>query len=81
MAALTDRVTYILEQCHGKQVLHLGCTDWPYTEQKLRGGALLHEQIAKIASSLVGVDADGEGVRYFHQIGFPVSAAITRAAL
>jgi cyclopropane fatty-acyl-phospholipid synthase-like methyltransferase len=52
-------------------VLHLGCTDWPYTQQKLAGGALLHALIADRAASLVGVDADAEGVAWLQGHGFP----------
>ncbi|MFN7138420.1 MAG: methyltransferase domain-containing protein [Limisphaerales bacterium] len=67
---ITDRITYILKQCSGKRVLHLGCTDWPYTESKLQQEALLHSKIAKVAKSLVGMDADQAGVEYFRKIGF-----------
>ncbi len=66
----TDRVDYIIEECRGKHVLHLGCTDWPYTEAKIAGQALLHEKITHVATSLVGVDADEEGVSYFRKIGY-----------
>ncbi|MDB6026134.1 MAG: hypothetical protein JWM68_2357 [Verrucomicrobiales bacterium] len=65
-----DRVTYIVNECRGKRILHLGCTDWPYTEAKLSGGALLHAKINEVAGSLTGVDADEEGVAYFRKIGF-----------
>ena len=67
----TDRLTYILEQCTGRKVLHLGCTDWPYTERKLAGGALLHAKLQEVTAALVGVDADQAGVAYFQQHGFP----------
>lgn len=52
------------------RVLHLGCTDWPYTKQKLAGGALLHARIHAVATSLVGIDSDQEGVACFRQLGF-----------
>jgi predicted TPR repeat methyltransferase len=68
---LVDRVSYLVEACHRKRVLHLGCTDWPYTEQKLASGSLLHARISSVASSLVGVDADPQGVACFRQMGFP----------
>jgi 2-polyprenyl-3-methyl-5-hydroxy-6-metoxy-1,4-benzoquinol methylase len=68
---LVDRVTYILENCRGKHVLHLGCTDWPYTEKKAASGVLLHGMISKVAASLVGVDADRDGIEWFQKNGFP----------
>src|SRR5438046_2651489 len=67
---LVDRVTYILEHCTGKRVLHLGCTDWPMTDRKLAGGALVHARINEAAASQVGVDADRDGVSHLVKIGF-----------
>lgn len=67
---LVDRVTYLLEQSAGKRVLHLGCTDWPYTETKLKGGALLHGQLRNSARELTGVDMDAEGVACLRRLGF-----------
>ena len=67
---LVDRVTYILEQCSNRRVLHLGCTDWPYTARKLATGALLHGRIAQVATSVVGVDADREGVSELRKLGY-----------
>lgn len=68
---ITERVDYILAACRGKKVLHLGCTDWPYTETKQASGTLLHSRISAVAESLVGVDADREGVDFFQRNGFP----------
>ena len=70
MPAVVDRITYILEHCAHRRVLHLGCTDWPLTERKLAGDGLLHTRIAKVAASVVGVDADREGVNAFLKLGF-----------
>jgi len=43
-------------------VLHLGCTDWPYTEMRLEMGSLLHLEVAGIAKNLWGLDFDEEGL-------------------
>lgn len=59
---LVQRVEYLKEVCKGKSVLHLGCTNWPYTDIVLREGTLLHTQLADIASELYGFDADQEGL-------------------
>ena len=67
---LVDRVTYILEHCTGKRVLHLGCTDWPMTDRKLAGGALVHAKIDEVAAALVGVDADRDGVSHLVKLGY-----------
>jgi 2-polyprenyl-3-methyl-5-hydroxy-6-metoxy-1,4-benzoquinol methylase len=69
-ATVVDRCEYIVRHCTGKRVLHLGCTDWPYTQQKLEGGALLHNHLQGVANSLVGVDADEQGVACLQKLGF-----------
>lgn len=47
MAPVVDRVEYILRQCRGKRVLHLGC-GWP--------PGPLHRLLQPVAGYLVGVD-------------------------
>jgi SAM-dependent methyltransferase len=59
---LTQRTDYLRETCKGKSVLHLGCTDWPYTSQRLRYGDLLHLDLQQYARSLWGIDGDQEGL-------------------
>lgn len=59
---LVQRVEYLKGLCEGKSVLHLGCTNWPYTDIVLREGTLLHLQLDEIASELYGFDADQEGL-------------------
>jgi SAM-dependent methyltransferase len=59
---LVQRVEYLKDVCRGKSVLHLGCTNWPYTDIVLKEGTLLHLQLAEIASELYGFDADQEGL-------------------
>jgi len=65
-----QRVEYILSQCEGKSVLHLGCTNWPYTEAAIKNNDLLHTAIAKRSSELFGIDADEEGLDVLRANGF-----------
>ena len=59
---LVQRVEHLKALCQGKSVLHLGCTNWPYTDIALKDGALLHLQLAENATELYGFDADQEGL-------------------
>ncbi len=59
---LVDRVEFILDSCKGKTVLHLGCTNWPYTKQAIENDMLLHFAIGKEARELYGLDFDQEGI-------------------
>ena len=59
---LVQRVDFIKKVCEGKKVLHLGCTNYPYTKQSIESGMLLHLELAKIAKELYGFDFDEEGL-------------------
>lgn len=59
---LVQRVEFIKRACAGKKVLHLGCTNWPYTQDAIDKNMLLHFELAASASSLYGFDFDQEGL-------------------
>ncbi|MBV9241227.1 MAG: class I SAM-dependent methyltransferase [Acidobacteria bacterium] len=64
-----QRVDLIRQMCTGKRVLHLGCTNYPYTEDAIREGMLLHFDLEKIASHIDGIDADREGIEILEKHG------------
>ncbi len=59
---LVQRLDLIKEYCAGKKVLHLGCTNYPYTQDAIDKGMLLHFELEKIAADLWGMDFDQEGI-------------------
>ena len=59
---LVQRVDLIKRMSAGKKVLHLGCTNWPYTKEAMDAGILLHFDLEKIAGTLYGFDFDQEGL-------------------
>jgi len=59
---LVHRLPFVTEMCAGKRVLHLGCTNAPYTEGSIKDNMLLHFELEKITSSLYGIDADQSGL-------------------
>ncbi|MBK8150695.1 MAG: methyltransferase domain-containing protein [Acidobacteria bacterium] len=59
---LVDRVAFIKQESKGKKVLHLGCTNWPYTADSIAQNMLLHSDLEKIAAELHGFDFDQEGI-------------------
>jgi 2-polyprenyl-3-methyl-5-hydroxy-6-metoxy-1,4-benzoquinol methylase len=59
---LVQRVDFIVEACAGKSVLHLGCTNYPYTVDAIEKGMLLHHRLARVADELYGFDFDQEGL-------------------
>ena len=60
--ALVQRVEFIKKACAGKKVLHLGCTNFPYTTESIENGMLLHFDLEKTAKELYGFDFDQEGL-------------------
>ena len=65
-----QRVNFLLEKCAGKKVLHLGCTNWPYSDQSLKDGSLLHSKIVQVSSAAYGIDSDERGLDLLRGQGF-----------
>jgi len=59
---LVQRVDFIKDICRDKKVLHLGCTDYPYTENSIEKNMLLHFELEKCASEIYGFDFDQKGI-------------------
>jgi 2-polyprenyl-3-methyl-5-hydroxy-6-metoxy-1,4-benzoquinol methylase len=66
---LVQRVDHLLARSLGKRVLHLGCTNAPYTAQSLADGSLLHLRLREVASELHGVDIDQAGLDTLASLG------------
>ena len=67
--ALVQRVDFIKQACAGKKVLHLGCTDHPYTLEAIKNNMLLHFELEKTAKDLYGFDYDQEGIDVLSKAG------------
>ena len=66
---LVQRVEIIKKISAGKKVLHLGCTNFPYTQDSIDNGMLLHFDLAKSARELYGFDFDQEGIDILEKHG------------
>jgi SAM-dependent methyltransferase len=64
-----QRVALIREICTGKRVLHLGCTNYPYTEDAIASNMLLHFDLEKVVPDICGIDADREGIDILERHG------------
>ena len=65
------RVNFILDQCRGKRVLHLGCVDAGLLADRYARGELLHQKLAAVSADLWGVDVDAPGIAFMQGQGFP----------
>lgn len=66
---LVQRLDLIEQLCRGKKVLHLGCTNYPYTEQAIESDMLLHFSLEKLSSELYGFDYDQAGLDILEKHG------------
>ena len=58
------RFEYLIENCTGKNVLHLGCASMPTTKPRYEQNRLLHVLISKVTNELWGVDLNSEAIEY-----------------
>jgi len=66
---LVQRVEFIKKVSAGKKVLHLGCTNYPYTKDSIDNEMLLHLELKKIARDLYGFDFDQDGIEILQKAG------------
>jgi hypothetical protein len=66
---LVQRVDFIKNVCRGRKVLHLGCTNYPYTNEAIENQMLLHFELERIAGELYGCDFDREGLDIIEKAG------------
>lgn len=69
-AEIVDRIEWLLAQCAGKRVMHVGFADKGFRLEQGRAGRWLHGRVQEVASELVGVDADRAGVAAASEDGF-----------
>lgn len=65
-----QRVEFLKKIASGKRVLHLGCTNFPYTLDSIDSETLLHADLAEISAELTGFDFDQEGIDLLEKQGF-----------
>lgn len=64
---IRSRFDLLKEQLTNKSVLHIGCSDWPLTEDKVKTKDLLHQYLEKVAGELYGIDTSLEGIRIMRE--------------
>lgn len=67
---IVDRIPWLVDQCRGKRVIHVGFADAGFREEQGRAGSWLHGHLDGVAESLVGLDFDGPGVEAAIDGGF-----------
>ena len=60
------RDDFIIKECRGKNVLHIGACDWPFTEKKFNSSSLLFQKIDAVCSQQLGVDMDKGSIDFLN---------------
>ena len=60
-----NRVDFILNLCIEKRILHIGFSDFPFTEEKINNQSLLHIQLKQISKNLLGLDNDKNTIEQY----------------
>jgi len=67
---VTDRNNYLENCIKGKTVLHIGCSDYPITEERIQSHNLLHEKLQNSAKEILGIDLSDEGINIMKKYGY-----------
>lgn len=65
-----SRHEIIIKECKNKNVLHIGCSDWPITNVQIKENNLLHKKITDVTSSCIGIDINEKGFAILRKNGF-----------
>lgn len=66
---LVQRLDVVRDLARNKRVLHLGCTNAPYTKEAIEAGMLLHFELEKVAADTWGIDTDHSGIEVLRSMG------------
>lgn len=62
------RVTFLLDICRNRNLLHIGFLDAPITTEKISSGEFLHTKLSSVATSNYGVDIDLSSMSEYRNI-------------
>ena len=65
-----SRIAFLRECCHGKHVLHVGCSSGRYLRERIQRGDMLHGLLCEVAEVVYGVDIDEESLLDMSRLGY-----------
>jgi len=69
-AKVVERDSAIIDMCRDKEVLHLGCADYPYSYEQHHRNGLFHEKLSCVSKRLVGIDSSKAGIDFLRSLGY-----------
>ncbi len=73
--SIVERIPWLVDQCRDRRVIHVGFADAGFREEQEQAGRWLHPHLADVASSLVGIDTDADGVARARAAGYEAHLA------
>jgi SAM-dependent methyltransferase len=67
---IADRIGWLQDHCRDQKVLDVGCVD--HDAERMAGDLWLHRRLSEVASELVGIDYEADGVRRLREEGYDV---------
>lgn len=64
------RQDFVVAYARGKSVLHLGCVDTGFSQEKFEAGLFLHARLHNVTKKLWGVDIDRAGLDWMRSQGW-----------
>ncbi len=65
-----QRHPFLVNNCRGKKVLHIGCVDVGLMHERFATGQLLHQKLDEVSTVLWGIDIDEEGIDFLKSKDF-----------
>ena len=72
---IVDRIAHLTERARGRRVIHVGFADVSFHDDQLATESWLHQHLAEVADSLVGIDLDADAVEKARAQGYEAYAA------
>jgi SAM-dependent methyltransferase len=72
---IVDRIAHLTERARGRRVIHVGFADVSFHDDQLATESWLHQHLAEVAESLVGIDLEADAVEKARAQGYEAYAA------
>lgn len=72
MKKIVSRNDFIVDLCRDKNIIDIACVCHDLSEYQIKKGIWLHENIKKVAKSLIGYDIETEEIKRLQKLGYNI---------
>ena len=77
---INNRDKHIVDICRGKNVLHIGACDHPFTRERWEKGNLLYKRISDVSNKQLGIDLIEGAAKFLNSKKIPNSRIILKSS-